>query len=182
MPSQSDLRYSFQPQVGKAEFEVVSFELREGISTPFELELKLISFENDIDFGHLLDKPVLFTIWEGGRPVRYVHGLVSRFRQAESGFYRTYYDALIEPQLARASLRSNWRIFQHKTVPQILELMLKRQGIDQYELRASMDHQVREFCVQAGETDLAFIARLAAEEGFVYRFAHSEKLHKLIIT
>ncbi|KGI91794.1 MULTISPECIES: type VI secretion system Vgr family protein [Pseudomonas] len=182
MPSQSDLRYSFQPLVGQAEFEVVSFELREGISMPFELELTLISFENDIDFGHLLDKPVLFTIWDGERPVRYVHGLVSRFSQAESGFYRTYYHALVEPQLARAGLRSNWRIFQQKTVPQILELMLKRQGINQYELRASMDHQVREFCVQAGETDLAFIARLAAEEGFVYRFAHSEKLHKLIIT
>lgn len=60
--------------------------------------------------------------------------------------------------------------------------MLKRQGIAQYELRASMDHQVREFCVQAGETDLEFIARLAAEEGFIYRFEHSEKLHKLIIT
>ncbi|MFG0459842.1 type VI secretion system Vgr family protein, partial [Pseudomonas sp. yb_1] len=131
---------------------------------------------------HLLDKPVLFTILDGERPVRYVHGLVSSFSQGESGFYRTYYHALVEPQLARARLRSNWRIFQHKTVPQILELMLKRQGIDQYELRASMDHQVREFCVQAGETDLAFIARLAAEEGFVYRFAHSEKLHKLIIT
>ncbi|WP_349974933.1 type VI secretion system tip protein TssI/VgrG [Pseudomonas sp. WHRI 8519] len=182
MPRQSDLRYSFQPLIGKAEFEVVSFELREGISIPFELDLKLVSFENDIDFGHLLDQPVLFTLWEGERPVRYVHGLVSRFSQAESGFYRTYYDALIEPQLARANLRSNWRIFQQKTVPQILELMLQRQGINQYQLRASMDHQVREFCVQAGETDLAFIARLAAEEGFVYRFAHSEKLHKLIIT
>ncbi|MBC3423448.1 type VI secretion system tip protein TssI/VgrG [Pseudomonas sp. RW3S2] len=182
MPSQSDLRYSFLPLAGKAEFEVVSFTLKEGISQPFTLELQLISHENDIDFGQLLDKPVLFTIWHGERPVRYVHGLVSRFSQAESGFYRTYYQALVEPQLARADLRSNWRIFQQKTVPQILELMLKRQGIDQYELRASMDHQVREFCVQAGETDLAFIARLAAEEGFVYRFAHSEKLHKLIIT
>ncbi|WP_444757864.1 type VI secretion system Vgr family protein [Pseudomonas sp. A014] len=182
MPSQSDLRYSFQPLVGKAEFEVVSFTLKEGISQPFTLELQLISYENDIDFGQLLDKPVLFTIWNGERPVRYVHGLVSRFSQAESGFYRTYYHALVEPQLARADLRSNWRIFQQKTVPQILELMLKRQGIAQYELRSSMDHQVREFCVQAGETDLAFIARLAAEEGFVYRFAHSEKLHKLIIT
>jgi len=182
MPSQSDLRYSFQPLVGNAEFEVVSFELREGISTPFELELKLISFDNDIDFGHLLDKPVLFTIWEKERPVRYVHGLVSRFSQAESGSYRTYYHALVEPKLARANLRSNWRIFQQKAVPQTLELMLQRQGINQYELRASMDHQVREFCVQAGETDLAFIARIAAEEGFVYRFAHSEKLHKLIIT
>ncbi|MFJ4156875.1 type VI secretion system Vgr family protein [Pseudomonas sp. NPDC089752] len=182
MPSQSDLRYSFQPLVGNDQFEVVSFTLKEKISAPFTLELELISFESDINFGHLLDKPVLFTVWEGERPVRYVHGLVSAFSQGDSGFYRTYYHALVEPILARADLRSNWRIFQQKTVPQILELMLERQGIDQYVLRSSMDHQVREFCVQAGETDLAFIARLAAEEGFVYRFEHSEKLHKLIIT
>ncbi|MEB6592725.1 type VI secretion system tip protein VgrG, partial [Pseudomonas asiatica] len=85
-------------------------------------------------FGQLLDKPVLFTVWRGERPVRYVHGLVSRFSQGESGFCRTYYHALVEPILARAGLRSNWRIFQHKTVPQILELMLERQGINQYEL------------------------------------------------
>lgn len=182
MPRQSDLRYSFQPLVGDAEFEVVSFTLKEGISQPFTLELQLISYEHDVDFADLLDKPVLFTLWNGARPVRYVHGLVSRFSQAESGFHRTYYHALVEPRLARADLRSNWRIFQHKNVPQILALMLKRQGIDPYEIHASLDHQVREFCVQAGETDLAFITRLLAEEGFVYRFAHSEKQHTLIIT
>ncbi|WP_373754524.1 type VI secretion system Vgr family protein, partial [Pseudomonas sp.] len=182
MPRQSNLRYSLQPLVGNAKFEVVSFELKEAISTPFTLELKLISFEPDIDFGQLLDKPIVFTIWDGERPVRYVHGLVSSLSQGESGFHRTYYHALVEPVLARAGLRSNWRIFQQKTVPQILELMLERQGIVQYELRANRDHHVREFCVQAGETDLAFIARLAAEEGFVYRFEHSETLHKLIIT
>ncbi|MCG8296441.1 type VI secretion system Vgr family protein [Pseudomonas entomophila] len=182
MPSQSDLRYTFEPLAGNAEFEVVSFELKEEISAPFTLELELISFEPDIDFGQLLDKPIVFTVWDGKGPLRHVHGLVSRFSQGESGFYRTYYHALVEPILARAGLRSNWRIFQQKTVTQIIELMLQRQGIDQYELRASLDHQVREFCVQAGETDLDFIARLAAEEGFVYRFEHSEKLHKLIIT
>ncbi|WP_339467462.1 type VI secretion system Vgr family protein [Pseudomonas capeferrum] len=182
MPRQSHLHYSFQPLVGDAQFEVVSFTLNEGISQPFSLELELISYQDDVDFGQLLDQPVLFTLWDGERPVRYVHGLVSRFSQAESGFHRTYYHALVEPQLARANLRSNWRIFQHKSVPQILELMLKRQGINQFELRASMDHQPREFCVQAGETDLDFIARLAAEEGFVYRFEHSAKRHNLIIT
>jgi len=53
MPSQSDLRYSFQPLVGNAEFEVVSFTLKEGISQPFSLDLKLISFQHDIDFGQL---------------------------------------------------------------------------------------------------------------------------------
>ncbi|WP_426807969.1 type VI secretion system Vgr family protein [Pseudomonas sp. WOUb67] len=182
MPSQSDLRFTFQPLACRSEFEVVSFELDEAISTPFQLKLELISFEDDVEFGQLLDKPVLFTIWRGERPLRYVHGLVSTFSQGETGFHRTRYRAVVEPVLARAGLRSNWRIFQQKTVPQILEIMLKRQGITGYELKSIDKHEVREFCVQAGETDLDFIARLAAEEGFVYRFAHTPKLHKLLIT
>ncbi|WP_207880120.1 type VI secretion system tip protein TssI/VgrG, partial [Pseudomonas sp. 32_A] len=96
--------------------------------------------------------------------------------------YRTRYRALVEPVLARAGLRSNWRIFQQKTVPQILELMLRRQGIARFEIKSMGEHQVREFCVQAGETDLDFIARLAGEEGFVYRFEHTPKHHLLVIT
>ena len=182
MPSQTDLRFTFQPLVGRSEFEVVSFELDEAISTPFQLQLELISFEDDVDFGQLLDKPVLFTIWRGERPLRYVHGLVSTFSQGETGFHRTRYRALVEPVLARAGLRSNWRIFQQKTVPQILQIMLERQGITGYTLQSIDKHEVREFCVQAGETDLDFIARLAAEEGFVYRFEHTPKGHTLIIT
>jgi len=182
MSSQSDLRFTFQPLVGRSEFEVVSFELDEAISTPFQLQLELISFEDAVDFGQLLDKPVLFTIWRGERPLRYVHGLVSTFSQGETGFHRTRYHALVEPVLARAGLRSNWRIFQQKTVSQILEIMLKRQGVNAYQLKCIDQHQVREFCVQAGETDLDFIARLAAEEGLVYRFEHTPKGHTLIIT
>jgi len=182
MPSQSDLRFTFQPLVGKTQFEVVSFSLTEAVSTPFKLTLELISFEKNVNFAHLLDKPVLFTLWRADRPVRYVHGLVSSFTQGETGFYRTRYHAVVEPQLARAALRSNWRIFQHKTVPQILEIMLKRQGIIRHEISSNFNHQVREFCVQAGETDLEFIARLAAEEGFVYRFEHTAKQHRLIFT
>ncbi|WP_085721616.1 type VI secretion system Vgr family protein [Pseudomonas sp. B22(2017)] len=182
MPSQSDLRFTFQPLAGQIDFEVVSFELDEMISSPFQLKLELISFEDEVDFGQLLDKPVLFTIWRGERPLRYVHGLVSSFSQGETGFYRTRYRALVEPVLARAGLRSNWRIFQQKTVPQILELMLKRQGIARFEIKSMGEHQVREFCVQAGETDLDFIARLAGEEGFVYRFEHTPKHHLLVIS
>ncbi|WP_286919888.1 type VI secretion system Vgr family protein [Pseudomonas sp. UBA6753] len=182
MPSQSDLRFTFQPLAGQIDFEVVSFELDEMISSPFQLKLELISFEDEVDFGQLLDKPMLFTIWRGERPLRYVHGLVSSFSQGETGFYRTRYRALVEPVLARAGLRSNWRIFQQKTVPQILELMLKRQGIARFEIKSMGEHQMREFCVQAGETDLDFIARLAGEEGFVYRFEHTPKHHLLVIT
>ena len=182
MTSQSDLRYTFEPLVGDGEFDVVSFTLKEELSQPFTLTLELVSFEHVVNFGHLLDKPVLFTIWRGERPVRYVHGLVSSFTQGDTGFHRTRYKALVEPQLARARLRSNWRIFQHKTARQILGLMLERQGITQYQFGAVSDYPAREFCVQAGETDLDFMARLAGEEGMVYRFEHTEKHHTLIIT
>lgn len=182
MPRHADLRYTFTPLVGDAEFEVVSFTLDEALSTPFQLKLDLVSHQHDVDFGNLLDQPVLFTISRGGRPVRYVHGLVSTFSQSESGFRRTGYHALVEPQLARAGLRSNWRIFQNKSAPEILAIMLKRQGIAQFNLVARRDHQVREFCVQAGETDLDFINRLAAEEGFIYRFEHAARRHTLLIS
>lgn len=182
MPSQSDLYYSFQPLASRLVFEVVSFKLKEGISSNFQLKLELISHEHDVDFGQLLDKPALFTISRANRPLRHVHGLISTFNQADSGPHRTRYSAVVEPQLARANLRSNWRIFQQKTVPQILELILMRQGISQYQIGKGFDHQVREFCVQAGETDFDFFARLLAEEGFVYRFEHTEKHHKLIIS
>ena len=182
MPSQSDLYYSFQPLVYRPALEVVSFTLKESISQNFKLELELISYEHDLDFGQLLDKPALFTISRANCPLRHVHGLISAFSQADSGPHRTRYSAVVEPQLARAGLRSNWRIFQHRSVPQILEMMLKRQGITEYHIAKGFDYPAREFCVQAGETDLAFFSRLAAEEGFVYRFDHTENNHKLILT
>ncbi|RCL28431.1 type VI secretion system tip protein VgrG [Pseudomonas sp. AFG_SD02_1510_Pfu_092] len=182
MPSQSDLYYSFQPLASRSAFEVLSFKLKESLSSNFQLELELISHECEVDFGQILDKPALFTISRANRPLRHVHGLVSIFNQGDSGPHRTRYSALIEPQLARANLCSNWRIFQQKTVPQILELILVRQGISQYQITKGLDHHVREFCVQAGETDFDFFARLLAEEGFVYRFEHTEKSHTLVIS
>ena len=182
MPSKSSLRYTFLPLTGEATFDVVSFTFEEAISKPFKLQLELSSHDDDINFSQLLDQPVLFTIWHGAKPMRYVHGLVSTFSQGDSGRSRTRYQALVEPLLARAGLRSNWRIFQQKTAPQILELLLKSKRDNDVELITCFDHPVREFCVQAGETDLDFISRLAAEEGYVYHFEHSAKGHRLVVT
>ncbi|MGP5446169.1 contractile injection system protein, VgrG/Pvc8 family, partial [Pseudomonas helleri] len=135
-----------------------------------------------VDFNRVLDLGALFTVWRGETPVRYVHGLVSLFRQGDTGFRRTRYHAVIEPTLARAGLRSNWRMFQYKTVPEIITLVLKGQRITDLEKQICFDHQTREYCVQAGETDLDFIARLAAEEGLLYTFEHRTDGHTLILT
>ncbi len=73
----------------------------------------------------VLDQPGTFTLWQDGRPARYVHGIVSHFTQGSSGFRRTRYELLLEPQLARLELCCNWRIFQEKSVPEILQALLK---------------------------------------------------------
>ena len=181
MPRQSDLRFTFEPLQGDA-FEVVEFKLEEGLSQPFKLTLDLVSHDSAVDFNRVLDLGALFTVWRGETPVRHVHGLVSLFRQGDTGFRRTRYHAVIEPTLARAGLRSNWRMFQYKTVPEIITLVLKGQRITDLEKQVCFDHQTREYCVQAGETDLDFIARLAAEEGLLYTFEHRTDGHTLILT
>lgn len=181
MPRQSDLRFTFEPVQGDA-FEVIEFTLEEGLSQPFILNLELASHDPAVDFNRVLDLPALLTLWRGDTPVRYVHGLVSLFSQGDTGFQRTRYRAVVEPTLARAGLRSNWRIFQSQTVPEIILAVLKDQRLTDVQTAICFDHQPREYCVQAGETDLDFIVRLAAEEGLLYRFEHRADGHTLILT
>ncbi|MDY4301112.1 type VI secretion system tip protein TssI/VgrG [Pseudomonas salmasensis] len=181
MPRQSDLRYTFEPLRGDP-FEVVSFTLEESLSQPFKLELDLVSHHPAIDFYRMLDLAAVFTIWRDDTPVRYVHGLVSLFQQGDTGFRRTRYTAVVEPTLARFNLRSNWRIFQSQTVPDIITSMLAEHKLTDIRSEICFEHQPREYCVQAGETDLDFIARLAAEEGLLYTFEHRADGHTLVLT
>nr|WP_275066932.1 type VI secretion system tip protein VgrG [Achromobacter spanius] len=179
MSHKQDHRFTFTPASGAA-FDVVEFTLHEALSETYRLCLELSSSDPAIDFGTLLDQPGLFTIWRGDGPVRHVHGIVTEFVQADTGFRRTRYRVVVEPSLARAALCSDWRIYQHLSVPEILADVIKHQGITDYEQVTTFEHLPREYCVQAGDTNLAFLDRLAAEEGYFYRYAHSEHGHRLL--
>ncbi|MBN3858944.1 type VI secretion system tip protein VgrG, partial [Paraburkholderia sp. Ac-20340] len=151
----------------------------EGISSPFNLTVELSSTDPAVDFSKVLDQPATFTIWRGETAVRYVNGLVSRFEQGETGFRRTYYRVMLEPQLARADLRSDWRVFQQMSAPQILQAVLKRSGINDAVQELTKEHTVREYCVQPGETDSQFFHRLSAEEGLFYTHSFDATGHRL---
>ncbi|WP_312994772.1 type VI secretion system tip protein TssI/VgrG [Achromobacter animicus] len=183
MPTQSHLRFTFEIIGGETrnDFEVVEFELREGLSETFHLAIELTSANHEIDFGSVLDRPGRLTLWHGDTPVRYVHGAVSSFVQRDTGFRRTRYSAIVEPRLARLKLSSDWRIFQSLSVPQIAEAVLKAHGLTHdYEQRNTTEHQTREYCVQAGDTDYDFVECIMREEGFFYSFRHSAESHQLV--
>ncbi|HCU2081458.1 type VI secretion system tip protein TssI/VgrG [Pseudomonas aeruginosa] len=179
MAVQSDLRFTFT--AGADAFEVVEFSLTEGLSETFLLDVELSCANPAIDFGQVLDRPALLTIWQGGQPVRYVHGSVTSFQQGNTGFRRTRYRAIVEPRLARLRLASDWRIFQTLAVPDIAKVLLKKHAITlDYEQKVTNAHAPREYCVQAGDTDYHFVERIMREEGFFYGFLHNAEGHRLI--
>ncbi|MCA6951812.1 type VI secretion system Vgr family protein [Pectobacterium polaris] len=161
-------------------FAVVDFQLSEALNQPFALSLNLASALPGIDFGAVLDQPCELLVWYEGELQRRVSGIVSAFAQGDTGFRRTRYQAEIRPALWRLGLRTNARLFQAQKPEAIIGALLEESGITDYAFALRNEHAVREYCVQYRESDLAFITRLAAEEGLYFFHEFEEGKHRLV--
>jgi type VI secretion system secreted protein VgrG len=130
----------------------------------------------------VVDSSALLEVVCDGEVVQRVHGIVRNFSQGDTGYSHTFYSLTLVPALERLSLRHNSRIFQQLDVPEILSILLQEMHITDYAVTLQREYAKREFCVQYRETDLEFFHRLAAEEGLMYTFEHSDEKHILVIT
>jgi type VI secretion system secreted protein VgrG len=73
------------------------------------------------------------------------------------------------------------RIFQHKSVPDIVQQIFKDLGFTDFKVQLQGNFEPREYCVQYRETDLNFVSRLMEEEGIFYFFEHTDSKHTLIL-
>jgi len=162
------------------DFKLLEFRGREAISQPYRFDLELVSERPDLDLQALLHKPAFLAFDPAGKGI---HGLVHRIAQGESGQRLTRYRLTLVPQLAYLAHRTNQRIFQHLSVPQIVAQVLEEHGIQADAYRFQLGPVVyppREYCVQYDETDLHFVQRLCEEEGIHYHFEHSTAGHVLV--
>ncbi|KAF1021811.1 MAG: Actin cross-linking toxin VgrG1 [Pseudomonas sp.] len=159
--------------------EVLRFKGQEAISEPYCFTLELVSESAQLDLEGLLHRQAFlgFDAYGSG-----VHGQVYHVAQGDCGKRLTRYHISLVPRLAYLQHSSHQRIFQHKSVPQIIALVLEGQGIrsDAFAFRLNSVYPAREYCVQFGETDLAFIQRLCAELGIHYHFQHAPDGHLLV--
>ncbi|MFP1893140.1 type VI secretion system tip protein TssI/VgrG, partial [Lonsdalea quercina] len=109
-----------------------------------------------------------------------VSGIVSEFGQGDTGFRRTRYQAVVRPALWRLGLRTNARIFQAQKPEEIISVLLQEAGITDFAFALRNEHAQREYCVQYRESDLAFIDRLAAEEGLFYFHEFEAGKHRVV--
>ncbi|BBI64254.1 hypothetical protein HSBAA_55600 [Vreelandella sulfidaeris] len=168
---------------GVDEIAVIDFTHHEALSQPFKLALNVASKDGNLDAAELLDREASLTIWQDGEPLRRVHGIISEFGRGDRGHRRTFYSLVLRPALWRLSLRQNSRIFQKVDPLTIINTLCDERGITDVSFAVSRELEQREYCVQYRETDLAFIERLAAEEGLFYfhEFEESDSgTHRLI--
>ena len=163
--------------------------LREGVSRLFSCQVECIGeAATTVAMEALLGKACKLKIQRVGEKgdvtvLRHVHGVCSRVDQGEIDLKYASYTLELVPTLWSATRRSNSLIFQRKTVPEVLKLVLADHGIKGEGLEDELKgkYEPRDFCVQYRETDFNFLSRLMEEEGIFYFFRHADGSHKMVL-
>ncbi|QMJ04438.1 type VI secretion system tip protein VgrG [Citrobacter freundii] len=167
--SQQGLRFTLDVDgLAETATAVVSFTLYQSLSTPFLLRVDIASDQSDLTAPDFLEKSATLTVWQGTVAQRYLHGIITRVESGENNRWQMNYTLTLSPPLWRAGLRQNFRIFQQQDIQAISSTLLTENGVTDWVPSFYESHPAREFCVQYGETDLAFLTRLWAEEGIFY--------------
>lgn len=162
------------------DFQVLAFKGREGLDQPYFITVHLVSENPSLDLEALLHQPAYLDFGESGAGL---HGRIYAIGREGPGVRLTRYRLTLAPRLACLAHRHNQRIFQQRSVPQIIAAVLEHHGIlaDAYAFELGpVAYPSRPFCVQYAETDLHFIQRLCEEEGIHYHFRHGPNNHVLV--
>lgn len=152
----------------------------EEISTPFRFDIDLLTARPKIDFDSMLGQNMTVRLrLDTGE--RHFNGFVTAFSHVGSAGRHGLYRAVLRPWLWFLTRNRDCRIFQDKTVPDIVKAVLREHGFTDIKDRLSGSYQPWEYCVQYQESDFAFISRLLEHEGIYYYFTHQNGNHTLVL-
>jgi len=166
----------------EGQFGFRSMSGSEGLSQLFEFGVELVADNYNVDLDTLLGQPLTLEA-ETSTGSRFLNGQIARCEMIgrESGTSRHYiYKATVRPWLWYLTQTSDNKIFQKKTVPDVIAEVLGEYGFP-FELRLTGSYRNWEYCVQYQETDFAFVSRLMEHEGIYYYFKHDQDQHTLVL-
>jgi type VI secretion system secreted protein VgrG len=162
-----------------------SFDGFEGISRLYEYRIELASENGAISPQDLVGKRVTLAILQTDMETeRYYDGFVSHFtklprRPPHLAYFE--YEIRIVPWTWFLTRTTNCRIFQEKTVPQVIEQIFQDFGFTDFQAQLSGTHNAWTYCVQYRETAFDFLSRLMEKEGIYYFFKHEKGKHTMML-
>ncbi|KEJ76134.1 hypothetical protein AC37_3553 [Escherichia coli 6-175-07_S3_C2] len=166
--------------------DVLTFEGREQLSTPFRYDIEFTSTDKAITPESVLMQDSAFSLTAPpvqGMPVqtalRTLYGVITGFKLLSSSRDEARYEVRLEPRMALLTRSRQNAIYQNLTVPQIVEKILRERhqmrGQD-FVFNLKSEYPSREQVMQYGEDDLTFVSRLLSEVGIWFRFATDTRL------
>ena len=173
--------------LGKDKLLFESFQGTEIISNPFEFKVRAYSEDVDIDFKKLIGKNVSVT-FETSKDKRVFSGIVSKaislinFETDSSKKKKiAFYGLILRPQFWCSNFSKKTRIFFKKKPKEIIESILKEDGVSFTNKATSLGNTVNEYCVQYNESNFDFVSRLMEKEGIFYFFEYTSSGAKMIL-
>ncbi|MFT3930595.1 MAG: type VI secretion system tip protein TssI/VgrG [Spongiibacteraceae bacterium] len=150
----------------------------EHISAPYVFDIECLSSDTSLPLKTFIGCGVDIAVQLGDGSERVVSGVVTASQQlgSDGGFAR--YGLTVEPAYSALKLRRNSRVFQDKSVVDIVGLILEEHIQNnpvfaqcfRHREQLTQDYPTRSYCQQYRESDFAFIERLLREEGISYYF------------
>lgn len=183
----------------EATLDVLTFEGEESLSQPFKYTVEFTCVEQDIAAEQILGQYATFSLHAAPykAPLKYtysseeaakeklkltqrtLYGVITGFKRLSSSNDEARYEITLQPRLALLDKGRQYRIYQHQSVPEIVESIFRNRhgflGQDFY-FKLAREYPKRVQVMQYGESDLAFISRLLAEVGIWYHFSSDERL------
>jgi type VI secretion system secreted protein VgrG len=155
------------------------FVVREAVSEPFDLDVETRSSDPSLDLDAIVGHPATFRIVTGlagaHRPARRWTGICRSAEQvqAEPSGLSTYRFQLV-PALWLLTQRTDHRIVQHRSAPDLARDLLDLWRIDRALAVEAAAHPALPYKVQYGESDHAFFCRVLAEAGIAFTFPEAD--------
>ena len=194
-----ELKLAPQP----APFSVLRFSGSDTLSELYRYRIDFTSPVAGMPMDHVLGRPARFVIAPIDPNMDYlrkmlgddaqafsdvpdavtIHGIITRFQEFDTSADETHYRVVLEPRLADLARGVTSRLFQHQSVPEIIADTLKhdgyREGVD-FSLDLKQTYPRREYVTQYHETTMAFIQRIAADEGIWFRFEQRREGERVV--
>jgi type VI secretion system secreted protein VgrG len=182
--SQEHRQLGLETELGKDVLLIEQASGQEGLSQLFRYRVQAVSEDDAVNFNDIMgtSATVRIEVSESGpTTTRYINGIVSQISQVghdRKGLAR--YELILVPWFWLLTRTSDCRIFQNKSVMEIIKEIFSDHDLSDYEDKTTGSYEVREYCVQYGETAFNFVQRLMEHEGIYYFFKHEDGVHKLV--
>ncbi|WP_336777288.1 type VI secretion system Vgr family protein [Pantoea sp. USHLN256] len=170
------------------QLSVLRFSGEEALNTPWRYTIEITSATRNIPAEILINSAAQLLFYPDGQPwqsvePRILRGVITAFQQCESSADETRYVVTLESRLALLRSSLTYAVYQHMSVPGVVEDILKRwefSSLD-YHFQLSTQYPVRDFYISYAESDLAFIERHLARIGVFYYFSWDEENHRDVL-